>query len=101
GFMGTGKSSVSRRLAKRLDRPLVDTDDEIVRRAGRSIPEIFERFGEAHFRGLERDLCRELAGQPGLVIATGGGMLVNDECRALMIESAFVVCLDASPATIR
>lgn len=101
GFMGTGKSSAARRLAQRLNRPLIDTDDEIVRRAGLSIPEIFERFGEAHFRGLERDLCRELAGQPGLVIATGGGMLVNDDCRALMLKSAFVVCLDASPATIR
>jgi shikimate kinase len=101
GFMGTGKSSVSRRLAARLNRRLIDTDDEIARRAGQTIPEIFAEHGEAHFRALERALCRELAGQPGLVIATGGGTLVNDDCRALMLASAFVVCLDAAPATIR
>ena len=100
GFMGTGKTTVGKRLAEILNRPFVDTDVEIVQRAGKPIPEIFAQDGESVFRSLERQLAAELAAQGGLVIATGGGMLVDEGNRALMQASAFVICLDTSPETI-
>ncbi|MDG1410956.1 MAG: shikimate kinase [Acidimicrobiales bacterium] len=78
GFMGTGKSTVGRLLAIELGRDFVDTDNMIVSRHG-PIAEIFADHGEAHFRSIERDLARELAAQVGLVVATGGGMLLQDE----------------------
>lgn len=101
GFMGTGKTTVGQYLAKRLERPFIDTDAEIERRAGRSIADIFTRDGEAVFRRSEARLCRFYAGQRRLVIATGGGMLADPRNRAVMLASGFVVCLDASPDTIR
>ena len=73
GMMGCGKSTAGELLARRLGRPLADTDAVIEQRQGRAIPEIFARDGEAGFRALELELCRELSGQGGLVIACGGG----------------------------
>ncbi len=101
GFMGTGKTTVGRLVADRLGRSFVDTDDEIARRAGKSIREIFEQQGESYFRHCERRLCRFLAAQRGLVIATGGGMLVDESNRRVMLASGLVVCLNASPEVIR
>jgi 3-dehydroquinate synthase len=100
GFMGTGKTSVGRLIAQQLNRPFVDTDEEIVGRAGMSIPEIFVNVGEARFRHLEKEVARELATRRGLVIATGGGMLVDEENRTLMQQSALVVCLNAEPEVL-
>src|SRR5262245_63259675 len=74
GFMGAGKSSVGRILARRLGRCLVETDDMITAHEGRSIPEIFTSRGEAYFRALEDDMVRLLALKRGDVIATGGGL---------------------------
>src|SRR5258708_20200656 len=74
GFMGAGKSSVGRRLARRMGRCFVETDDMITAREGRSIPEIFAERGEAHFRALEEETVRLLAPKSGDVIATGGGL---------------------------
>ncbi|MFN2131773.1 MAG: 3-dehydroquinate synthase [Anaerolineae bacterium] len=93
GFMGTGKTSVGREVARRLGRPFVDMDDEIVARAGKSIPEIFQAEGEAAFRALEAKVCRELSERHGLVIATGGGALVDPENRRAMLASGPVFCL--------
>jgi shikimate kinase len=73
GFMGAGKSSVGRILARRLGRCFVETDDMIVARDGRSIPEIFAAKGEAHFRALEDEMLDLLGLKQGEVIATGGG----------------------------
>ena len=78
GFMGAGKSSVGRLLARRLGRCFVETDDMITAREGRSIPEIFAERGEAHFRALEEETVRLLGLKSGDVIATGGGL----PCRA-------------------
>jgi 3-dehydroquinate synthase len=100
GFMGTGKTTVARLVAQALGRPLVDTDDLIMKRAGMSIADIFARQGEPAFRALEAGVCAEFAAQSGLVIATGGGMLVSPGNRATMLRSAIVVCLDARPETI-
>ncbi len=100
GFMGTGKSTIGKLLAEKLNRSFVDTDVEIVRQAKKTIPEIFERDGEAAFRQLERRVCRFLAGQRGYVIATGGGMLVDEGNRVVMLASGLVICLNASPEAI-
>jgi len=78
GFMGAGKSSVGRLLARRLGRCFVETDDMITAREGRTIPEIFAERGEAHFRGLEEETVRLLALKSGDVIATGGGLPCRD-----------------------
>jgi shikimate kinase len=74
GYMGAGKSSVGRLLARRLGRCFVETDDMITARVGRSIPEIFAERGEAEFRALEEEAVRLLALKSGDVIATGGGL---------------------------
>ena len=93
GFMGTGKTAVGREVARRLARPFVDMDAEIEARVGKSIPCIFAEDGEGAFRRMETTLCKELSAQQGLVIATGGGALVDPANRALMMENGAVVCL--------
>ena len=74
GFMGAGKSTVGRLVARHLGRCFVETDDMITAKEGRSIPEIFAEHGEAHFRALEDEALRLLALKDGDVIATGGGL---------------------------
>jgi shikimate kinase len=96
GFMGTGKSTVAPLIAAQLGRPFVDTDTVIVEQAGESIPELFARYGEAHFRKLEAEVCVDLAAQTGLVIATGGGALLNPDTVAAMTATGLVVCLTAT-----
>jgi len=94
GFMGTGKSAVGREVARRLGRPFVDMDEVIVQRAGMSIADIFRQHGEGTFRRYERALCEELGRQEGLVIATGGGALVDPYNRELMAANGYLICLD-------
>ena len=100
GMMGVGKTSIGRRLAQRLHIPFVDADQEIVDAAGLSIPEIFERFGEAHFRDGERRVIARLFDGKRKIIATGGGAFVNEETRQLMLERAIVIWLDADIDTL-
>ncbi|OSZ71913.1 shikimate kinase [Sphingomonas sp. IBVSS1] len=100
GLMGAGKSSIGKRLADRLALPFVDADDEIVLAAGLSIPEIFERFGEAHFRDGERRVIARLIDGTPKVIATGGGAFMNAETRALILARTQAVWLDADIATL-
>jgi len=95
GLMGVGKSTVGRRLASRLHLPFVDADREIEQAAGLSIPDIFARFGEEGFRdGERRVIARLIDGRPK-VIATGGGAFMNDDTRALILERATAIWLDA------
>ncbi len=94
GMMGAGKSTVGRRLAKRLGLPFVDADEEIEAAAGLSITEIFERYGEAHFRDGERRVLARLVDGPPRVIATGGGAFMDPETRALMHARCTAVWLD-------
>ncbi len=100
GFMGTGKTSIGRLMAERLRREFIDMDAVIEERTGRSIPQIFQEQGEEAFRALERELCRELAARSGLVIATGGGALVNAENRAALGATGDIICLRADPDVI-
>lgn len=96
GMMGSGKSTVGRRLAKRLGRPFVDADDELVRRSGLTVREWFEREGEDGFRRAESDLLADLLAAPGpAVIATGGGVVKAAPNRAALAERATVVWLRA------
>lgn len=95
GLMGAGKSTVGRRLAKRLGLPFVDSDDAIGDAAGFSAAEVFERYGEADFRDGERRLVARLIEGQVRVIATGGGAFVDPRTRELLNERAITVWLDA------
>jgi shikimate kinase len=98
GFMGTGKTAVGRRLAKRIGYRFCDMDRRIEEREGRTIAAIFRERGEAAFRALEEEEAQALRGVPGLVIATGGGAFVRPRTRALLQEGAFTVWLQCSLA---
>jgi shikimate kinase len=95
GLMGVGKSTVGRRLAKRLGLPFVDSDAEIEDAAGYPAAEIFERYGESDFRDGERRLVARLIEGDVRVIATGGGAYVDPRTRKLLNERAITVWLDA------
>jgi shikimate kinase len=95
GLMGVGKSTVGRRLARRLGLPFVDSDAEIEDAAGCSAAEIFDRFGERDFRDCERRLVARLIDGAVRVIATGGGAYVDPNTRRLLNERAITVWLDA------
>lgn len=100
GFMGTGKTTVGRALSDQLDLRFVDMDDVIVERAGKSIPEIFAEDGEPAFRAIERQVAHDLANQQGLVVATGGGVVLDPDNMADFHAGGLVVCLSAAPGTI-
>lgn len=99
GFMGTGKTTVGRLLAERLGFEFVDTDQLIEQRHG-PIPAIFREHGEGEFRRLERAVADELAGRSGLVISTGGRLLLDAANAARLGASCHVFCLTASIDTI-
>jgi shikimate kinase len=110
GFMATGKSAVARVLARRLSWRLLDCDMEIVKRAGKPIPEIFRIHGEAYFRALERAMILDIAndrrrcpqGHTPLpaVVATGGGAIVDRDNFAALSRAGVIVCLTARPEVI-
>jgi Shikimate kinase len=95
GLMGAGKTSVGRHLAKRLELPFVDADEEIVRAAGLTVPEIFERFGEQAFRDAERRVIARLLSEDAKVLATGGGAFLDAATREAIARQAVSVWLRA------
>ncbi|HWF63447.1 MAG TPA: shikimate kinase [Rhizomicrobium sp.] len=95
GMMGAGKTSVGRRLAQRLAVPFRDADHEIEAAAGLTVAEIFERFGESHFRDGERKVIARLLHEPPHVLATGGGAFMDESTRDAMAQSAFTIWLKA------
>lgn len=100
GFMGTGKTSVGKRVAERLSMTFLDMDGVIEERQERKISDIFANEGEPFFRDIERALVVELAQCSGLVIATGGGVVLNKANTRDFEESGLVFCLNARPETI-
>lgn len=100
GFMGTGKSTVGRALAKRLDRVFKDLDDLIEEKENKKIAEIFEEKGEEYFRKIESEVINEISRKENFVIATGGGAVVNEENYKRLKESGVLISLVASPEEI-
>ena len=99
GFMGSGKSAVGRRLAKRLGVRCLEMDEILAARAGKPIAQIFEEDGEEAFRRMESGLLRETAAQ-GAVVSCGGGVVLRAENVKTMKENGTVVLLQATPQTI-
>ncbi|HIF91912.1 MAG TPA: shikimate kinase [Myxococcales bacterium] len=99
GLMGVGKSTVGARLAQRLGRIFIDTDQEVERKANRTIAEIFEADGEARFRELEAEAIRA-AEMDGAVIALGGGAVAEPGAIERLLESGEVIFLSADPAVL-
>jgi shikimate kinase len=100
GLMGAGKSTVGRRLARRLGLAFVDADEEIERAADRTVTEIFDRYGEDAFRDGERRVIARLIEGPAKVIATGGGAFMDEETRALILQRCTAIWLDADTETL-
>lgn len=100
GLMGVGKSTVGRKLAAMLGRDFIDADDAIVAAAQRSIPEIFETFGEAHFRDGERRVIARLIDEGHGVIATGGGAFIDPATRAAVLDKGLAVWIDCDIDTL-
>ena len=100
GFMGTGKTAVGRTLAERLNREFVEMDSLIDQKAGKSIPEIFAQDGEIAFRELEIEITKEISGRKNLVIACGGGVVLNKINIDRLRQEGVIVYLNASPEVI-
>ncbi|MVQ37038.1 shikimate kinase [Paenibacillus anseongensis] len=100
GFMGTGKSTVGKKLAERLGWQFQDSDAVLEDEQQTSIGDLFRQYGEAHFRTLESKTLESLLAQRGQIVATGGGAVLAEENRACMLRNGFVVALKASPETI-
>jgi shikimate kinase len=100
GLMGAGKTTVGRQLARKLGRRFFDSDHEIVARTGVPIPTIFEIEGEEGFRRRETQAIEELTSSDGLVLATGGGVVLNPENRRRLHETGWVVYLNVPPAQL-
>jgi shikimate kinase len=98
GPMGSGKTAVGKYLARSLDYPFLDSDHEIERRTGADIPLIFEREGEAGFRHREREVIAELSARQRIVLATGGGAVLNVDTRRDLKQRGWVVYLETSVA---
>jgi len=100
GFMGTGKSTIGRQLSQTLSYPLVDTDQLIVERTGKTIPDIFAEQGEEAFREIETETLSSLTGSTHHIISTGGGIIGSPQNREILKTLGYVVWLVASPEEI-
>jgi 3-dehydroquinate synthase len=100
GLMGSGKTTVGRALAKRLGMQFVDADHEVEARTGASIPLIFEIEGEASFRRREAEVIRDLTARKGIVLATGGGAVLDPQSRQYLKERGTVIYLRASVSSL-
>ena len=96
GFMCSGKTTVGKLLAEKLQWRFLDVDEEIERREGLTIPEIFKQKGESYFRRLEINVLKDLADRKNVIVSTGGGLGANPEAMVLMKEKGFVVWLKVS-----
>ncbi|MCS6885150.1 MAG: shikimate kinase [Blastocatellia bacterium] len=100
GFMGCGKTSVGRELARLVSVQFIDLDEQIVKSSGKSIKEIFTEHSEAHFRQLERELLTQIVAHQPAVVSLGGGTFINPQNRRLIIQNGISVFLHCSLETI-
>ena len=100
GFMGTGKSSTARKLSQLAELPVYEMDEEIEKKEGRSIPEIFSDSGEPYFRDLETQMCRDFASMLPCIVSTGGGTPMRRENADYMKAAGTVILLTAEPQTV-
>ncbi len=100
GFMGTGKSAVGRVLAQRMERPFIDLDEEIERRVGLPILDIFRTQGEASFRRCESDVAADIAARRGCVVSTGGGVVLDPANIEILGRGGVLICLTATVPTL-
>lgn len=100
GFMATGKSTIGHRLARRLKHEFIDTDKEIENITGKSVSQIFAQDGVLRFRSEEALLVKKLAARENLVIATGGGLVLNPENVRLLKKNGILIGLTAPPGVI-
>jgi shikimate kinase len=100
GFMGTGKTTVGKILAKKLNKEFIEMDEVIEEREGKKIVDIFAQEGEFYFRYLEKQLLKELAEKNDLIISCGGGLICDEENLKILKETGIVFNLVASPLTI-
>ncbi|MEM3400050.1 MAG: shikimate kinase [Candidatus Micrarchaeia archaeon] len=100
GFMGTGKSAVGKALADRLGMKFVDTDEEIEAKAKMPIKDIFAKYGEEHFRNIEKEVVRRVSKNKNAVIACGGGVMLFEGNVENLKKNGIIVCLTASPEEI-
>lgn len=98
GFMGAGKTSVARKLARNAGVAAIDVDTYIERREGKKVTAIFDEVGEEGFRAIETALLRELAAGEPVLVSCGGGVVLCPENRAILKESGFVVYLKVTAA---
>jgi len=96
GFMGAGKTTIAKELAKLLNRPFIDTDEQIEQELGMPTTEIFSKYGEAFFRKKEKEHILSLIKKEGKVVALGGGAFLQEEIRNACLDNCFVVYLDLS-----
>ncbi len=96
GFMGTGKTAVGKKLAARLGKEFVELDAEIEKEAGKSVADIFRDKGESHFRNLEIEAVKKIAGKKNIVAACGGGVVLNDVNVFRLKQECVIVCLSAA-----
>lgn len=100
GFMGTGKSTVADKLKQILQVEQIEMDALIAEEAGMSIPDIFEKFGEAHFRDLETEMLRKFKKKKPVIVSCGGGVVLRDENIEIMKGQGKIILLTATPRTI-
>ncbi len=100
GMPGSGKTKMGQLLSARFGLPLLDTDAMVVEAAGMTIPELFDRFGEVHFRDLESQAAVKAAQATGAVIATGGGMVLREENMAALAKTGIIFFRDRPPQAI-
>ncbi len=100
GFMGTGKTAVGKVLAARLGKEFIELDDAIEKRAGKTIPEIFQQDGEIAFREIEIEVTKEAVAKKNAVIACGGGIVINTINIDRLRKECVIICLTASPGVI-
>ncbi|MCR4335818.1 MAG: shikimate kinase [archaeon] len=100
GFRGTGKTQIGKRLAKRLNMDFFDTDKEIIRETGKTIPEIFEQSGEAGFREIEKEVIKRVSTMDNVCISCGGGVILFEENIINLRKNAIIILLESEAKII-